>query len=73
MGVVLATQVAVREDPPSTEKVTVPVGAVPVPVHASETLSAEAFGYVTVVTALSVKVGACKLTLKLLGVAEAAA
>ena len=44
MGLVLPTQVAISADPLSTEKVTTPVGAGLVPVHASETLSVEAFG-----------------------------
>jgi hypothetical protein len=44
IGVGVLTQLAVNAEPPSTEKVTAPVGAAPVPVHASETLSAELLG-----------------------------
>jgi hypothetical protein len=72
IGLVVPVQIAVNGEPLSTLKVTAPLGAKPVPVHANETLNADAFGYVTVVTAPSVRAGACLLTLKLVCVAEAA-
>jgi hypothetical protein len=44
MGLVLPVQVAAKAEPPSMEKVIAPVGAEPVPVHASDRLSAEVLG-----------------------------
>ena len=68
----MPVQLAVSAEPLSTLKVTAPVGAEPVPVQASIALNVEFAGKVTVATLLSVNVGACWLTLKLVWIADAA-
>jgi hypothetical protein len=71
-GLVVPLQLALSVEPPSTLKVTAPVGADPAPVQASVALSVELAGKVTVATLPSVNVGLCWLTLKLVWAAEAA-
>ena len=72
IGLVLPMQLAINADPPLTLKITAPVGAVPPPVQARETLKADGLGYETVVTGLRVSDGDCLPTLKFVWVAEAA-